>query len=215
MGRGAAPALYQAFYVRLLANTFQDDVGDALYPDFLDFVEMGFPGGIYAIIDDPNSVWWDNRTTPAVEDRKAIFMQSFGEAIALLGARQGQDPSEWDWATVHGVFFEHPLGQAPPLSWIFHRGPSPFGGSTYTIANAMVSLSDPFAAPAGTSLRLVMDVGNWNATSSVVPTGASGHPLSPHYFDQNGDWETGRNHPLLFDRVQIEGALEGRLVLNP
>ena len=26
MGRGAAPALYQAFYVRLLANTFQDDV---------------------------------------------------------------------------------------------------------------------------------------------------------------------------------------------
>ena len=48
MGRGAAPALYQAFYVRLLANTFQDDVGDALYPDFLDFVEMGFPGGIYA-----------------------------------------------------------------------------------------------------------------------------------------------------------------------
>lgn len=215
MGQGAAPALYQAFYVRLLANTFQDDVGDALYPDFLDFVEMGFPGGIYAIIDDPNSVWWDNRTTPAVEDRKAIFMQSFGEAIALLGTRQGQDPSGWDWATMHGVLFEHPLGQEPPLSWIFNRGPSPFGGSTYTIANAMVSLSDPFAAPAGTSLRLVMDVGNWNATSSVIPTGASGHPLSPHYFDQNVDWQTGRNHPLLFDRVQIERALEGRLVLNP
>ena len=215
MGRGAAPALYQAFYVRLLANTFQDDVSDALYPDFLDFVEMGHPGGIYAIVDDPNSEWWDNRTTPAVEDRKAIFMQSFEEAVALLGTRQGQDPSGWDWAALHGVLFEHPLGQGPLLGWIFNRGPSPFGGSTYTIANAMVSLSDPFAAPAGTSLRLVMDVGNWNATSSVIPAGASGHPLSPHYFDQNGDWQSGRNHPLLFDRVQIEGTVEGRLLLNP
>ena len=76
MGGGAAPALYQAFYARLLANTFQDDISDALYSDFLDFVEMGHPGGIYAIVDDPNSEWWDNRTTPAVEDRNAIFMQS-------------------------------------------------------------------------------------------------------------------------------------------
>lgn len=215
MGGGAAPALYQAFYARLLANTFQDDISDALYSDFLDFVEMGHPGGIYAIVDDPNSEWWDNRTTPAVEDRNAIFMQSFAEAIALLGTRQGQDPSGWDWAALHGVLFEHPLGQSPLLGWIFNRGPSPFGGSTYTIANAMVSLSDPFAAPAGTSLRLVMDVANWNATSSVVPTGASGHPLSPHYFDQNGDWQAGRNHPLLFDRVQIDGAVESRLLLNP
>ena len=215
MGPGAAPALYQAFYVRLLANTFQDDVSDSLYSDFLDFVEMGHPGGIYAIVDDPNSVWWDNRNTPAVEDRRAIFMQSFEEAIALLGNRQGKDPSGWDWTELHGVLFEHPLGQGPVLGWLFNRGPSPFGGSTYTIANAMVSLSEPFAAPAGTSLRVLMEVGNWNATSSVVPAGASGHPLSPHYFDQNEDWQTGRNHPLLFDRSQIEGTLEGRLLLNP
>jgi penicillin amidase len=215
MGRGSAPALYQAFYLRLLENTFQDDVGEALYPDLLDFIEIGFPGGIYSIVEDPNSVWWDHRATAAVEDRTAIFKQSFEEATALLSTRQGRDPSDWDWATLHGVLFEHPLGRERALGWIFNRGPAPFGGSTFTIANAMVSLTEPFRAPAGTSLRLVIDVGNWNAMSSVISTGASGHPLSPHYFDQNRDWQTGRNHPLLFERAQIEGALEGRLVLNP
>lgn len=214
MEEGAGPALYQAFYSRLIENTFQDDLEAPLYAELLDFIEMGFPGGVYAIIDDPNSRWWDDRSTPSTEDRTAIFARSFEEAIALLDARQGA-MSNWDWATLHGVSFVHSLGQEQALGWLFNRGPTPFGGSTYTIANAMVSLGNPFQAPAGTSLRMVMEVGNWNNTSSIVPTGASGHPLSPHYFDQNRDWQTGRNHPLLHDRSQLETSVEGRLVLHP
>ena len=215
MVKGAGPALYQAFYLRLLENTFRDDLEETLYPALLDFIEMGYPGGIYAIVDDPNSAWWDDRSTPVVEDRTAVFRRSLEEAAALLKTRQGEDPSEWDWASLHGVTFQHPLGGQRALGWFFNRGPAAFGGSTFTIANAMVSLSDPFGVSAGTSLRLVMDVSDWNATTSVVPTGVSGHPLSPHYFDQNGDWQTGRNHPLLFDRSQVESAWEGRLRLTP
>ncbi len=215
MQRGAAPALYQAFYGRLVENTFRDDMGETLYRDLLDFIEMGFPGGVYAIIDDPGSGWWDDRSTPATEDRTAIFLRSLEEAIALLETLQGSNMSDWAWAILHAVSFEHTLGREKVLGWLFNRGPTPFGGSTYTIANSMVSLGEPFRARAGTSLRMVMDVGNWNTTSSVVPTGASGHPLSSHYFDQNRDWQTGRNHPLLFDRSELESTLEGRLVLSP
>ena len=215
MQRGAAPALYQAFYSRLVENTFRDDVGETLYVDLLDFIEMGFPGGVYALVDDPVSPWWDDRSTPTTEDRSAIFLRSLEEATALLGSRQGSSMSDWDWATLHGVSFEHTLGREKMLGWFFNRGPTPFGGSTYTVANTMVSLGESFRVRAGTSLRMVMEVGNWNATTSVVPTGASGHPLSSHYFDQNQDWQTDRHHPMLFDRSQLESALEGRLVLNP
>jgi penicillin amidase len=215
MQRGAAPALYQAFYSRLVENTFRDDVGETLYADLLDFIEMGFPGGVYAIVDDPGSDLWDDRSTPTTEDRSAIFLRSLEEATVLLASLQGSSISDWDWAALHAVPFEHTLGRERMLGWWFNRGPTPFGGSTYTVANAMVSLDEPFRVRAGTSLRMVMEVGNWDATTSVVPTGVSGHPLSSHYFDQNEDWETDRQHPLLFERSQLESAQAERLLLNP
>jgi penicillin amidase len=215
MQGGAAPALYQAIYSRLVENTFRDDVGEILYADLLDFIEMGFPGGVYAIVDDPGSDLWDDRSTPTTEDRSAIFLRSLEEATTLLASLQGSSMSDWDWATLHAVSFEHTLGRERMLGWLFNRGPASFGGSTYTVANAMVSLGESFRVRAGTSLRMVMEVGDWSSTTSVVPTGAAGHPLSSHYFDQNEDWQADRHHPLLFERSQLESAVEGRLLLNP
>jgi penicillin amidase len=215
MSAGPAPAIYQAFYVRLIDNTFRDELGDELFSEFLEFLELGYPGAIFSIIEDPSSAWWDDRDTPAVEDRSAIYQRSFNEALDLLSTRQGTSPDGWDWAALHGIVFEHPLGQEPPLNWIFNRGPIPFGGSAFTIANAIVSLAQPFQASAGTSFRIVVDLSDMNACTSTVPTGASGHPMSSHYFDQNQDWLTGVGHPLLFDRGSIEATLEGKLTLTP
>ena len=59
----------------------------------------------------------------------------------------------WDWGQLHSVHFRHPLGREEPWSWLFSRGPVPFGGSTNTIANAVVSLRDPFDTTVGTSFR--------------------------------------------------------------
>lgn len=215
MTRGAPPAIYQAFYVNLIENTFKDELGEELYSEFLEFLELGHNGGIFSIIDDPSSAWWDDRQTPNVEDRNAIFSRSLQEALALLRDRQGANPEGWDWAVLHGVAFEHLLGRQPPLNWIFNRGPIPFGGSAFTVANAVVSLADPFKVPAGTSFRLVVDMSDLNATLSSIPTGVSGHPLSSHYFDQNQGWLEGNSHPFVFDRSEIEATQEGKLTLVP
>jgi penicillin amidase len=215
MKRGAAPSIFQAFYVRLIENTFKDELGDELFSEFLEFLGLGYPGGVFAIIDDPSSEWWDNRQTPGVEDRNAIFNRSLKEALEWLGDRHGSNPERWDWPILHGVAFDHLLGRKPPLNWIFNRGPIPFGGSTFTVANAVVSLAQPFDVSAGTSFRLVVDLSDLNGSLSSIPTGASGHPLSSHYFDQNRGWLEGSSHPLLFDRSQVEATLEGKLILTP
>ncbi len=215
MNVGAAPAVYQAFYRELLENTFKDELGEELFRAFLGFVEMGYPGAIHSIVDDPASDWWDDKTTPVIEDRSAIFKQSFAEAVALLEELQGKGPGNWDWGELHAIVFEHPMGKKSPLHWIFNRGPVQFGGSTHTIANARVSLSEPFRVITGTSFRMLVDLGDWNASLASIPTGASGHPLSRHYFDQNQGWLDGTGHPMLFDRDQIEAAMEGKLTLRP
>ncbi|HEY7818047.1 MAG TPA: penicillin acylase family protein, partial [Vicinamibacteria bacterium] len=177
MTDGPAPAIYQALYQRLLQNTFKDEIGDELFPAYLDFLELGHAGGLYAVLDDQASPYWDKRGTPEIETREKIFLASLGEAVELLSSRQGNDVNAWDWRTLHGIEFEHPMGTKEPLGWLFSRGPVPFGGSTHTIANAVVSLRNPFETPLGTSYRFLADLSNPDQSRSVVPTGASGHPL--------------------------------------
>jgi penicillin amidase len=215
MTDGPAPAIYQALYGRLIDNTFRDEIGDELFPSYLDFLELGHSGGLNAVLDDEASPYWDDRRTPDVETREKIFLRSLGEAVEVLSSRQGDDVSSWDWRRLHGIRFEHPLGKDEPLAWLFSRGPVPFGGSTYTVANAVVSLREPFETPLGTSFRFLADLSNPDLSRSIVPTGASGHPLSPHYFDQNPGWLEGKSHPLPFERATIEANLESKLVLQP
>jgi penicillin amidase len=215
MTEGPAPAIYQALYGRLIENTFKDEIGDELFSSYLDFLELGHAGGLYAVLDDEASPFWDDRGTPEVENRERVFLKSLDEAVALLASLQGDDVNAWDWRSLHDVRFVHPMGSEEPLAWLFSRGPVPFGGSTFTLSNAVVSLREPFQTPLGTSFRFLADLSNPDASRSVVPTGASGHPLSPHYFDQNAGWLEGRSHALPFERATIEGILESKLVLQP
>jgi penicillin amidase len=49
----------------------------------------------------------------------------------------------------------------------------------------------------------------------VNTTGQSGHPRSPHYFDQNGLWRQGQYRPLPFTREALDGATVSQLELVP
>lgn len=209
MEPGPAPAIYYAIYVELLHNTFRDELGDDIFDHYLEFLELGHPGGVHAIVDDETSPFWDDKATPEVEDRTQIFARSLEGGLARLSAELGGNVSQWDWARVHGVHFRHPLGREEPLSWLFSRGPIPFGGSTNTVANAVVSLREPFDTTIGTSFRFLADLSDLSRSRTSVPTGASGHPLSPHYFDQNPRWISGESHTLL------DGSSSGRLLLQP
>jgi penicillin amidase len=215
MTDGPAPAVYQALYLRLVENTFRDELGEALYPAFLEYLQIGRPGGIYAVLDDEASPFWDDRSTPEVETRERVLSKSLDEAVQLLTELSGSDVSAWNWREIHGATFEHPLGQKPPLDLLFSRGRVPFGGSTHTVANAVVSLQEPFATTVGTSLRFLADLSNPDNSRIGIPTGASGHPLSPNYFDQNAEWIEGKSHPIRFERGTIEAALGGKLLLQP
>ena len=215
MTEGPGPAIYQAHYLRLLENTFKDELGEELFSSYLDFLENGYPGGLLAIVEDEASPFWDDRKTPEVEDRSRIFAKSLAETVASLSVELGDDLTSWDWGLLHGVHFAHPLGKEQPFSYLLNRGPIPFGGSTFTVANAKVSLREPYRTTSGTSFRFLADLSDLSKSRSVVPTGASGHPLSSHYFDQNGGWVSGTSHPLLYDEAAIAAGLESKLLLQP
>ena len=57
--------------------------------------------------------------------------------------------------------------------------------------------------------------GRWDRSVAVNTTGQSGHPRSPHYFDQNVLWRQGRYRTLPFTREAVDRATVARLELIP
>ena len=208
--------LYEAFEEALWWRTFADEMSGPLYGRFYRYCARERLAGLHAVIADRQSPWFDDRTTPdVVETRDDVVNRAADDAIGGLRARYGA-PAGWRWDEAHAVKFSHPLsGGGWVLDRFFSRGPVPVGGHSTTINKTTTDLRHPYATSEAASYRLILDVGAWDASLGVNITGESGHPLSPHYFDQNGLWRQGQYRALPFTRPAVESATVSRLELVP
>ena len=65
-----------------------------------------------------------------------------------------------------------------------------------------------FRVMSGVSWRMVLDVGNWDASWTINAPGQSGDPASPHYRDLFPLWAEDRYVPMLYSRAAVEAATE-------
>ena len=208
--------LYEAFEEALWRRTFADEMPAPLYERYYRYAGNERFAGLRAVVPDRNSPWFDDRATADhVETRADIARLAAADAVAALRARFG-DAAGWHWTEIHAVTFRHPLaGGGRVLDWFFSRGPVPVAGDSMTVSKTTTNLRRPYETSEGASYRQILDVGNWDASVAVNTTGQSGHPSSPHYFDQNALWRIGRYHPQPFSRAAIEAATSSRLELRP
>ena len=85
----------------------------------------------------------------------------------------------------------------------------------YKGKKATVVFKRPFAAWEYPSWRQVLHAGQWDESRVSLPAGQSGHPLSPHYFDQNEIWRDGGYRLQPFSRAAVQSASRHRLLLIP
>jgi acyl-homoserine lactone acylase PvdQ len=86
----------------------------------------------YLVREVPDSKWFDNVTTTAVEDRDDIIVEAFIEAIKYLESEFGSDLEyNWEWGEYHRMYFNH-LGGIPSLG----KGSYEHDGSGYTLLAA-------------------------------------------------------------------------------
>jgi penicillin amidase len=144
---------------------------------------------------------------------------AFDTALDWLSDRLGPDPARWQWGRLHTITFAHPIGLASPLLDCLlglSRGPFPIGGDADTIAQSGIDPWHPFSAATFTvSYRQIFEVGNWDRSLFVLPTGQSGHPGSPHYADLINAWRRGEYRPLLFSRAAVEPETTETVRLQP
>lgn len=188
-GERVAASIFNEFFVRLIRNTFEDELGPALFAEYASFQSMSIRS-LSELLNQKQSAWFDDVNTGELESRDMIVRQSFEEAVAVLVNRFGTQPATWQWKELNTLTFEHPIGSQKPLNYLFNSRTYPVGGNTTTVNNMEYKITDPFKCVLGPSMRRVVDLSDMNRVRSVITVGQSGQPTSDHYQDQVDLWLT-------------------------
>lgn len=209
-----APAIFETLYVELIREAAGDELGPDSTEALMDTVGRPFLAWIF---EHPESPWWDDvRTEDKTEGFPDILRRSFAAAVARLEREAGADPSKWSWGRLHTLTLAHPLAQVRILDLAFrlNRGPFAIGGSFDTLPQQHYAMSGGFQVLMGPSQRHIYDLADWDRSLTVIPTGESGIPASPHYGDQTAMFLEGGYHPDYMGRDKIESAARYRMVLK-
>jgi penicillin G amidase len=216
----AGAAYFNAVWDNLLEMTFDDELPADARPGGGDrWFEV-----VRRLLSDPENRWWDDvRTKDVRETRDAVLKAALQEARVDLTHALAKDPARWQWGKLHQLTLENEtFGKSGigPLEALFNRGPYEVGGSSDAVLatgwNASVS-SGPaaFAVTGLPSMRMVVDLANFDRSRWVNLTGASGHPWSDHYDDQLPLWVSGKTTAWPFSAAAVRKAAGERLVLKP
>lgn len=210
----AAGALYEVWFMKHLRPAVIRATVPKQAVDLIDEggVQSGEPAAIIAALETPDERFGSDPTAA----RKDLLLDSLKPAVAELHKKLGPDMAGWKWASLHHGYFEHPLAAVvrPEEKKMLDVGPFPKGGSGFT-PNATTYRTSDFRITAGGSFKMVVDVGNWDASRAVNTPGQSGNPSSPHYRDLAPLWQQEQYFPLLYSRKAVEEAAEERITLIP
>lgn len=209
-----APTIYHTLFKHLVRATLADELGPELSDRFLSNWYM-WRSRFDEILQDPQSPWFDDVTTPVRESRDDIVRRAADLARAELTATLGADPTQWQWGKVHRLTFVHPLRRSGPGRDLVGGGSHAYDGSGETVQRANWSFGKDFDVTSYASMRFVADLADPEKVTAVVPGGVSERSLSPHQRDQLPIWLAGELTSWWFDPKAIEAHARQRAVLRP
>ena len=65
------------------------------------------------------------------------------------------------------------------------------------------------------SMRMVVNVGDWDKSRWVNLTGASGHAFADHYTDQTDTWARGELYDWAYGKAAVDASTKDTLILKP
>lgn len=135
--------------------------------------------------------------------RDSLVRQAFEAAVADLGRRFGRDIGGWRYgdARFHHARIAHvfdPLVSDSLRPWL-SPGPLPRGG----YANTLNATGNGDNQTSGPSLRVVIDLADWDRAIASNTPGQSGDPRSPWYANLFPLWAANRYVPLPYSPAAV------------
>ncbi|WP_299537770.1 penicillin acylase family protein [uncultured Streptomyces sp.] len=173
------------------------------------------------ILDDEDNAWWKvpaKGREKAVDNRDQLFARAMDDARWELTAKLGKDLSSWSWGRLHQLTLENQtLGTAGPdlLKRVLNRGPYNLGGGEAAVDATGWNAAGGYEVVWVPSMRMVVNVGDWDKSRWINLTGASGHAFSAHYTDQTEKWIDGELLDWSFGDRAVGASTTDTLTLKP
>ncbi len=164
------------------------------------------------IYHQDSSIWFDDVTTSNVtEDRDYITHQALAMTLEKVKGK--------NWGMIHSLVMQHPMAIVPGVNSALGltRGPWSRGGSGGSL-NASYYRADTsggFHTLAAPSWRFLIDMSDPVHSLMCLPAGASGNPVSEHFFDFNDLWNSGAYHRMSLDFEETKAVSASTLILKP
>ena len=215
-------AAWAVFYKNFAEQTFEelvvtDNLGNeiSLQPGNSDSTSEIFR----TLLKDPNHILWDDINTPHKENLTDILER----ALLLADERivelfDTDDYDKWSWGELHTITYPtNLLGEAgiPILTNLVNIGPVESGGSSFAINSTDWGFGEDFTIGSYPSMRMVVDLSNFDNSRTILPSGQSGHVMSKYYDDQVENWIENNMYILNFSREQVELNQKEYMFLRP
>ncbi|WP_327367929.1 penicillin acylase family protein [Streptomyces sp. NBC_01217] len=191
------------------ADTAQPDGGDRWYQV------------VDKLMDDSDSDWWkspERGRDEATQNRDQLFARAMEDARWELTAELGKDITTWSWGRLHQLTLKNQtLGTEGPdlLQRVLNRGPWNLGGGEAAVNATGWNAAGGYEVVWVPSMRMVVNVGDWDKSRWINLTGASGHAFSAHYTDQTEKWVDGELLDWSFGTNAVAHSTTDTLTLKP
>ncbi|EST33269.1 hypothetical protein N566_19555 [Streptomycetaceae bacterium MP113-05] len=176
---------------------------------------------VRGLLEKPDSDWWKTRGTrrnPGATGRDELLGEALKDARWELTSELGKDIDTWSWGRLHRLMLKNQtLGTEGPgfVQWLLNRGPWDLGGGEATVNATGWNAAGGYGVSWVPSMRMVVNLDDFDESSWINLTGASGHAYHPHYVDQTDLWAEGEQLPWGFDERTVEEGTEDTMVLLP
>jgi len=150
-----------------------------------------------------------------LEKRDAFILMCLEKTIKQLVKKLGNDMQNWQYGQdkYHHSKLIHQLSNAvnDSLKNKLNIGIVPRGGNSFTINNTNIFDNQK----SGATLRIIVDLSNWENSIGTNNPGQSGNPDNKNYSNLYKMWADGDYFPVYYTKDKIEQAGESSIVLFP
>ena len=133
------------------------------------------------------------------------------EAWREATRQMGTDAGTWAWGRIHRAFLEHPLASTPARREIFNLPDAPRSGD----GNTPLATGAGSRQTSGASFREVIDLADWDSSTTINVPGQSAQPTSRFYGNLLPLWAAEQYHPMVYSRAAVLANAAATLVLTP